>query len=91
MGQGKDLSRRQRLNPSPPEHRAGAPSTELRELTESKGHLTEFTRDKYVISILLITIIVIAQIMAERKQSITFDLHINCFINMITDPLTEAS
>ena len=91
MGQRKDLSPRQRLNPRPPEHRAGALSTELREAHGEEGHLTEFISDKYVIRILLITIIVIAQIMAKRKQSITFDLHINCIINMITDPLTEAS
>ena len=36
MGQRKILSPRQESNPWPPEHRAGALSTELRELMESK-------------------------------------------------------
>ena len=36
VGQRKILSPRQESNPWPPEHRAGALSTELRELMESK-------------------------------------------------------
>ena len=36
VGQRKILSPRQETNPWPPEHRAGALSTELRELMESK-------------------------------------------------------
>ena len=36
-GQRKNLSPRQELNPWPPEHRAGALSTELRELMESEA------------------------------------------------------
>ena len=36
MGQRKILSLRQELNPWPPEHRAGALSTELQELMENK-------------------------------------------------------
>ena len=36
VGQRKILSSRQELNPWPPEHRAGAPSTEQPELMESK-------------------------------------------------------
>ena len=35
-GEEKNLSPRQELNPWPPEHPAGALSTELRELVESK-------------------------------------------------------
>ena len=60
------------------------------------GFQSEFTY-QYIavgerwISILLITITGIVQIMEKRKQNITFDEHIYCFINMITDPLTEVS
>ena len=36
VGQGKNLSPQQELNPWPPEHQAGALSTELWELMESK-------------------------------------------------------
>ena len=37
VGQRKNLSPRQELNPWPPKHRAGALSTELRELMESEA------------------------------------------------------
>ena len=37
VGQRKYLSPRQELNPWPPKHMAGALSTELWELTESKA------------------------------------------------------
>ena len=36
MGQRKNLSPQQELNPGPPEHQAGTLSTELRELMESE-------------------------------------------------------
>ena len=51
---------------------------------KEQGHLIEFIREKYVISILLIALTVIPQIMAKRKQNITYDLQIYCFINIIT-------
>ena len=44
---------RQKSNPWPPEHRAGALSTELRELMESKVILTEFICDTKASCILL--------------------------------------
>ena len=39
VGQRKNLSPRQESNPWPPEHRAGALSTELRDLMESEAIL----------------------------------------------------
>ena len=41
VGQKKILSPRQESNPWPPEHRAGALSTELQELMESKKIVTK--------------------------------------------------
>ena len=45
VGQRKNLSPRQESNPWPPEQRAGALSTELRELMESEAIFTEFLCD----------------------------------------------
>ena len=45
VGQRKNLSPRQKSNSWPPEHRAGALSTELRELMESEVIFTEFLCD----------------------------------------------
>ena len=45
VGERKIVSYQQESNPWPPEHREGAWSTELQELTES--HLTEFKCDRH--------------------------------------------
>ena len=48
MGQRKTLSPPQESNPWPPKYRAGALSTELRELMESQVILTEFIWSKFL-------------------------------------------
>ena len=47
VGQRKNLSPRQESNQWTPEHRAGALSTELQELMESKAIFTEFLCDMH--------------------------------------------